>query len=111
MDTITCTHCQKNMVPRLWHYTPVLARVFANSLFSFQHLKTQHICPLCGGVNFTTGGQLTIPAKITFGLVACIFIYGAVSSLMAKLDPVKHGPTAACKGTVAQCKALALKAR
>lgn len=68
-NLITCPSCQRDCVPRLWHYRPALS--------DLRYMKTQHICPFCGAVMFETGGQLSpkgffavylflIPIALTF---------------------------------------------
>jgi hypothetical protein len=109
MDTLECNACHKQVVPRLWHYQPLLNRVFSNQYLNFTHLKTQHICPLCGAVMYLTGGQITLPAKLVLVLVACMFVYGAITKTAEKLSPQQAQATIVCKGTPAQCKAAAGK--
>lgn len=109
MDTIDCIHCHKNVVPRLWHYQPFLNRVFNRHFFDFQHLKTQHICPLCGGIMFKTGGQLTLATKVLMGMMVCGFLFMSLVTIGEKLNPVKPQPAAVCKGSAAHCKAAVVK--
>jgi hypothetical protein len=42
-DYITCAHCSRSIVPRLWHVT------------NLGVARTQHLCPFCGKVLFVTG--------------------------------------------------------
>ena len=67
MDTITCKHCSRNVVPRLWHeYTEL------------QNRTTQHLCPLCGKVMYVTGGEPNFGGWVFFTLFVCGLIYGLV---------------------------------
>lgn len=54
MDTIQCKKCSRHMVPRLWHYHGGLGR----------YMRTQHICPFCGHVQYETGGHMKWWAKV-----------------------------------------------
>jgi predicted RNA-binding Zn-ribbon protein involved in translation (DUF1610 family) len=56
-DTIACTSCSRNIVPRLWHVT------------NFRVTRTQHICPFCGRVLYITG-----PSRAVF------FVLGALNA-------------------------------
>lgn len=69
MDTIECAHCNRQCVPRLWHYRPFLG--------ALRYLKTQHMCPFCGSVMYETGGYLT-----PIGLF-CILLFGGVLGCIA----------------------------
>jgi hypothetical protein len=58
-DRLDCKKCSKKMVPRLWHYGGS----------SFSYMKTQHICPYCGAVQYESGGGLNRRAKVTLALL------------------------------------------
>ncbi|MET3120169.1 hypothetical protein AAKU64_004417 [Undibacterium sp. GrIS 1.8] len=63
MDHIECNSCHRQVIPRLWHYTPFLGQ--------FRYATTQHICPLCGSCMYETGGQV----KVTGWLLLAFIIY------------------------------------
>lgn len=65
MDTVTCPHCAKNVVPRLWHY---------RSQIPLRYMKTQHICPLCGVCMYVTDGEMTTSGKVLLLVMAMPFI-------------------------------------
>lgn len=63
---IHCPSCQKNVIPRLWHYGGS----------DYTNIKTQHLCPHCGYSLFQTGGGFNIYSKII--LLVFSFIMFAV---------------------------------
>lgn len=98
MDTITCKHCSRNAVPRLWH------EYSENS-----HRKTQHICLLRGQVLYVTGGNLTSGTKILLSLVGFMLFKMTMAVIQEKFNPPPVPPPAACKGSAVHCKAAVVK--
>lgn len=52
MHYLECPHCQAKGIPNLWHYSPFLGQL--------RYARTQHICRICGGVMYETGGSITL---------------------------------------------------
>lgn len=53
-DRPSCKKCTKKFVPRLWHTGATL----------FTNMKTQHLCPYCGTVQYESGGGIRTWFKI-----------------------------------------------
>jgi predicted RNA-binding Zn-ribbon protein involved in translation (DUF1610 family) len=68
MDNIQCTHCHRNIVPRLYHRS----RWFLPSL---HYSVTQFLCPFCGVVLYERGGHLTGMGKFVLGFLALGIFY------------------------------------
>ena len=62
MDTIQCPHCKAEGIPHLQHRQTVWLLL--------GHMKTRHICRLCGQIMYVTGGGLNI-----IGYAACFLIF------------------------------------
>lgn len=98
MDTVTCKHCSRNVVPRLWH-----------EYSNYCDRATQHICPLCGEIMYITGGKLHFGSKFLLFIVGFMLFMTAIVLIREKFNPPPAKPPVACKGSAAQCKAAVLK--
>jgi hypothetical protein len=74
VDTIECQYCHKNGTPHLWHYQP-----FPTGM---RYLKAQHICRLCGGVMYETGGGIS-----PVGWICAIFCATVLSFIVTIAMP------------------------
>jgi hypothetical protein len=79
MDSVQCNSCGKQVVPKLWHYRPMLAG-------SLRYLRTQHICPLCGVCMYESGGNLSVMGKIA--LIAFALLMLGCLSIVAGKDSI-----------------------
>ncbi len=78
MDSIRCSGCSRDVVPRLWHYSPLFGGYI-------RYMITQHICPLCGVVMYETGGQLYPLVKYIFWLLAIYAYFALVGVLLSSV--------------------------
>lgn len=79
MDHIQCSSCNRQVIPRLWHYSPILGR--------FRYLKTQHLCPFCGVEMYTTGGSINFVGKIVLVLLF-LLTFSTIRRALNELGPV-----------------------
>lgn len=98
MDTVTCKHCSRNVVPRLWHKHTDL-----------QKRATQHLFPLCGKVMYVTGGEPNFGGWVFSIVFLCALIYGFVVLIGGMFNPPPAKAPVACKGSAAHCKAAGIK--
>lgn len=77
MSRVQCPYCHRHVHPRLWHYTPWYGE--------FAHMKTQHICNLCGKVMYETGGGLRIIKTTIVGMIFMPILLMVVSSLLSTI--------------------------
>ena len=61
MEKVPCQFCGKSCIPKLWHYAPLFSSL---STIPVRYMKTQHLCPYCGGVMYESGGGLTFLGKL-----------------------------------------------
>lgn len=65
MDTIKCTGCNRNIVPRLISYSPIFG--------GLRYKKTNHNCAFCGSTLYVSGGELNIAGKLV-GLLVLTYV-------------------------------------
>lgn len=78
MDKTQCPHCERNCVPKLWHYRPAFG--------ALRYMATQHLCPFCGGVMYQSGGQLTLFGWLVVVAASTIFGIGFIAQLFKSQD-------------------------
>lgn len=63
-ERIKCPTCARQVVPRLWHYGGG----------RLTYMKTQHLCPFCGGVMYETGGGVRRGCWMLLAVFGLLFV-------------------------------------
>jgi hypothetical protein len=74
-DGIVCPSCQREVVPRLWHYGGG----------TLTYMTTQHMCPYCGVVMYETGGNVRQGCRQTLMLFTLVFVALCLLLLLGQL--------------------------
>src|SRR5260370_357552 len=80
MDQIECPHCQRQCIPKLWHYSPIFG--------GLRYMATQHICPFCGGGIFSTRppSNFFCLSSLFFFLVDFLFCISSIKRHLSALS-------------------------
>jgi hypothetical protein len=74
-DGVVCPSCQREVVPRLWHYGGR----------TFTYMTTQHMCPYCGVVMYETGGGIHRGCRQALVFFSVVFVALCLLLLLSQL--------------------------